>query len=80
MVLNKVRSLLAAQLGIDENKITEKTRLSDHLQADSLDMIEFSLTLESEFGLLIEDAALRRFSSVGDIADYLEQRMRRDRF
>jgi acyl carrier protein len=72
MVLEKVKSLLAEQLDIDEDTLTEDTDIVEDLGADSLDVVELMTTLEQEFDLLISDDNLTELHTVGDIVKYIE--------
>ncbi|HHU05856.1 MAG TPA: acyl carrier protein [Clostridiales bacterium] len=72
MVFEKVRAILAEQLDIDEEKITEDTDIVEDLGADSLDVVELMMTLEQEFDLLITDEKVSEFRTVGDVVDYIE--------
>ena len=47
----KVRNIVAEQLNVDAETITMKTRF-DELNADSLDVVEVIMTLESELSLI----------------------------
>ena len=55
MVLDKINSILSSQFGIDEDQITENTDVVNDLGADSLDVVEMMMSVEDEFGLMIED-------------------------
>jgi len=72
MVFEKVRAILAEQLDIDEEKITEDTDIVGELGADSLDVVELMMSLEQEFDLLITDEKISEFRTVGDVAGYIE--------
>ena len=54
MVFEKIRSLLAEQLGFDEELITEATSFED-LGADSLDLVELMMSLEEEFSISADE-------------------------
>ena len=46
MVIDKVKELVAEQLGISKDKITENSNIIEDLGADSLDVIEMLMTIE----------------------------------
>lgn len=71
-MFEKVRKLIALQLKIPEDKITMESRIKDDLGADSVDILQLLMTLEDEHGIEIPDEKLVRFSTVGDIVEYLE--------
>ncbi len=74
MVINKVKKILAAQLDIDVNKITESTDIAEDLGADSLDVVELMMSIEEEFGIEISDEEARNFKTVGDVVSYIESK------
>jgi len=75
MVFEKVRAILAEQLDIDEDRITEDTDIIEDLGADSLDVVELMMTLEQEFDLMISDEKVSEFRTVGDVVDYIESQI-----
>ena len=65
-MFEKVRTLIAEQLTISEDKITPETRIVEDLGADSLDMVEMLMTLEEEFGVTISDEKANELKTIGD--------------
>jgi acyl carrier protein len=74
MVNEKVRKIFSAQRRVNEDKITESTRITEDFGADPLDMIELIMAVEAEFSLEIPDNAVRRFKTVGDVIKYIQGR------
>ncbi len=74
MTLDKVKKLIASQLGIAEDKITEDSRLIEDLGADSLDTVEMLMTLEDEFGIAIPDDEAMKLSTVKSIVDLIDSK------
>ena len=72
MILEKVKQIIAGKMSISEDEITVDTKLKDDLQADSLDMVELVMAAEDEFGVEIEEDAVREFVTVGDVVKYIE--------
>lgn len=72
MVLDKIKSILSSQFGIDEDQITENTDVVNDLGADSLDVVEMMMSVEDEFGLMIEDEEIAEMKTVGDVVNYIE--------
>lgn len=70
--VDKVRELLAAQLDIDEDKITANTNIAEDLDADSLDIIELMMSVEEEFGVVIEEDEIAQFKTIADVARYID--------
>jgi len=72
MVIEKLCSLLAEQLGISINEITPDTNIVEDLGADSLDVVELITALEDEFNLIITDERIRELYTVREVADFIE--------
>ena len=73
MVFEKVRDIIANQLGIDPEKIQPETKLVDDLKTDSLDIVELIMDLEQEFDVEIPDGDLPNVKTIGDIVAFLEK-------
>ena len=75
MILEKLRSLIADQLGVDSSNITMDTNFEEDLGVDSLDIVELSMALEEgvDIGEMSEED-LATIKTVGDLADYLESK------
>ena len=73
MLFEKVRDIIVDTINCGEEQITENASLKDDLGMDSLDAMELSMALEEEFGLTIEQEALKDFVTVKDVVDYLEK-------
>jgi len=72
-VFEKVKTMIAEQLDLEEGKITRETTFED-IDADSLDVVELVMALEEEFDLDIADEEVENIKKVGDIVDYIEER------
>ncbi|NLT16870.1 MAG: acyl carrier protein [Clostridiales bacterium] len=72
MEFERIRRLVAAQLNVDEESITMETDLIKDLKADSLDIVELIMDVESEFGIEISDEDLPGVNTVGEIVQYLK--------
>ncbi len=73
MHFEKVRGIIAEQLGLDESTITMESNLLDDLKADSLDMMELVMSLEDEYNLSVPDDVLLSIRTVRDIVEYLDK-------
>ncbi|PAT01188.1 acyl carrier protein [Candidatus Izimaplasma bacterium ZiA1] len=72
MVFEKVKELIAVELGIEEETVTLESDLSDDLGADSLDAIELIMAIEEEFEVEISDSEAQKIKRVNDIVSFLE--------
>lgn len=74
-VSNKVKKIIAEQLGVKEEDVKgEATFLSD-LGGDSLDVVEMIMALEEEFNTEISDDEAERIQSVQEAIDYIVARL-----
>ena len=71
-MLERVKKIIAAQLGADESVITPETDIEEDLGADSLDAVELIVAFEEEFGISVPDDDILAIRTVGDILEYLE--------
>ncbi len=71
-MFEKVRDILSEQLEIDPEKITMETNIMEDLGADSLDVVELIMALESEFGIMINDETAATLVTVSEIVKFLE--------
>ncbi len=72
-MFEKVQAIIAKELGIDKNKITMESKLTEDLGADSLDAVELIMALEDEFGIELDDEAAQKIKQVSDIVAFLEK-------
>jgi acyl carrier protein len=72
-LFQKVRSIIAQQLGADESEITEDSHFIEDLGADSLDTVELVMALEEEFGIEISDEDAEKIQTVGDVIKYIKE-------
>lgn len=70
---DKIRSIIASKLGLDESEITPDKNLSNDLGADSLDVVELSMDLEREFNLKFEDSDTEKIQTVADLYKLIEE-------
>jgi len=60
---------------LDAKVISEKTSFQEDLNADSIDITDFIMELESEFDVEIPDEDLEKIRTVGDASDYIQKRL-----
>ncbi len=71
----KLRKIIAEQLGVEEGSVNETSHFQDDLNADPLSMADLVVTIEDQFNVKIPQEELRRFATVGDIANFLTDNM-----
>ncbi|MGI8982854.1 MAG: acyl carrier protein [Pirellulaceae bacterium] len=69
----RMKRIIAEQLGIDPDKITEETSFVNDLGADSLDTVELVMELEEEFDIDIPDDAAEKLQTIGDVIRFILQ-------
>ncbi len=74
-VFEKVKSLIAEKLEIDESKITIDASFRKDLGADSLDTYELVYAIEEELGISIPDEKANEFEKVKDAVDFLATKL-----
>ena len=76
MISEKLRSLIADQLGVDSSNITMDTNFEEDLGVDSLDIVELSMALEEEFDIgEMSEEDLATIKTVGDLVHYLQGKL-----
>ena len=72
MIFNKLKALIAEQLGVDAETITLEAAFVEDLGVDSLDLVERSMALEDEFGIEeMSEEDMANIKTVGDLVEYL---------
>ena len=72
-VYERVRSIVAERLGVDEDKVTMEAEFIGDLNADSLDLVEVIMAMEQEFDLEIKDEEAENLRTVSDAVTYIEE-------
>ena len=72
-IFEKVKTVIVEQLGIDKSSVRMESSFLDDLGADSLDIVEFIMALEEEFGLEIPDEDVEKIVTVKDVVEYISE-------
>lgn len=75
MVFDKVKEIIVDQLDVEESAITPDTSLTKDLEADSLDAVEIIMAIEDEYDIEIPDEDAEKFSNIGDIVAFIEEKV-----
>ena len=67
----RVKGIVAEQLGIGIDEINNESSFIDDLGADSLDTVELVMALEEEFDVEISDEQAENISTVQSAIDYI---------
>ncbi|HHU86961.1 MAG: acyl carrier protein [Pelotomaculaceae bacterium] len=72
-IIDKVKSIIIEQLGVEEEDIKMEASFVDDLGADSLDIVELVMALEEEFDLEIPDEDAEKIRTVGEAVKYIQE-------
>ncbi|HNP85983.1 MAG: acyl carrier protein [Chloroflexi bacterium SZAS-1] len=71
-MVDRLKQIVAEQLGVEQVAIVPGARFSEDLKADSLDLVEMIMSLEEEFGVEIPDEDAEKILTVQDAIDYID--------
>jgi acyl carrier protein len=74
-IAEQVKSIVAEQLGVKEEEVTNDASFVEDLGADSLDTVELVMALEEEFETEIPDEEAEKITTVQEAIDYITARM-----
>jgi acyl carrier protein len=69
----RLRKIIADQLGVDEDKVTADAHFIEDLNADSLDLVELIMAIEEEFGIEISDEDANQLTTVGAAQEFVQE-------
>ena len=72
----RVRKIIAEQLGVNEAEITNESSFVDDLGADSLDTVELVMALEEEFETEIPDEEAEKITTVQEAINFVQSRQK----
>ncbi|MEN9705866.1 MAG: hypothetical protein RLZZ393_1745 [Pseudomonadota bacterium] len=73
-VEQQVKAIVAEQLGVKAEQVTNDASFVDDLGADSLDTVELVMALEEEFETEIPDEDAEKITTVQQAIDYINER------
>ncbi len=76
-IYERVKSIVADKLGVDEADVTEESAFVENLNADSLDLVELIMAFEEEFStgdtqLEISDEDAGNIGTISEVVTYLK--------
>ena len=66
----KVKKIIAEQLGVEEDEVVPEASFIEDLGADSLDTVELIMAFEEEFGIEIPEEDAEKIATVQNAIDY----------
>jgi acyl carrier protein len=73
-IAQRVREIVAEDLGVSVDRCADEARFDEDLNADSLDKVEMAMTIEDAFGMQINDEQLEPVKTVGQLVKFVEER------
>ncbi len=73
-IATRVKEIIAQELGVEGEKVTDDANFVEDLGADSLDTVELVMAFEEEFGIEIPDEDAEQMATVGQAISYLEEK------
>lgn len=73
-MFEKIQSLIAEQLYLDKEQITEESKFVDDLGADSLDIVQMLISMEKEFEVSFDDDEITGIKTVKDAIALIEKK------
>ncbi|MDD2743870.1 MAG: acyl carrier protein [Rhodocyclaceae bacterium] len=70
-IVERVKKIVAEQLGVNEADIKNESSFVDDLGADSLDTVELVMALEEEFECEIPDEQAEKITTVQQAVDFV---------
>lgn len=71
-MFEEIKTIVAENLGVEEDSITMESSFKDDLKADSLDLFEMVMALEENYGIEIPTDDLDQLETVADVIDYIQ--------
>ena len=71
-MFEEIKTIVAENLGVEEDSITMESSFKDDLKADSLDLFEMVMALEENYWIEIPTDDLGQLETVADVIDYIQ--------
>ncbi len=74
-IAEQVRQIIAEQLMVELDEVTDDASFIEDLGADSLDTVEMIMEIEDEFGIEIPDEDAEKLQTVGQAIEYVKKKV-----
>jgi len=74
-LFTKVKDIVVETLNVDEADVTLDASFIDDLDADSLELVDLTMAIESELGITIEDEELEGIKTVEDVVQAIAEKL-----
>nr|YP_009393125.1 acyl carrier protein [Bostrychia moritziana]ARW61687.1 acyl carrier protein [Bostrychia moritziana] len=72
-IFEKVRNIVAQQLGVDKQQVTLEANFAQDLGADSLDTVELVMAIEEEFNITIPDEDAEKIATLNEAVQFIQR-------
>ena len=76
---DKIKEIIAEQLGVKKEEVTDNAKFINDLGADSLDTVELVMAFEEAFGIEIPDYEVEKLITVGSVLKYIEEKFGKEK-
>ena len=73
-MFEQLKNLVVEELGVSEADVVETASFKEDLGADSLDLFELAMSLETAFDIEIPTEELEKIVTVGDALRYIQSK------
>ena len=73
-VEERIKKIIAEQLGVEEDDVVSEAKFVEDLGADSLDTVELVMALEEEFEIEIPDEDAEKILTVAAAVDFIKEK------
>lgn len=74
-MFEEIKEIISKQLKISPDELTRETNLRADCGVNSIELAELVLEIEDKYDIEIDDKAIAKKTTLGDIADYLEKEL-----
>ncbi|MEF3280219.1 MAG: acyl carrier protein [Elusimicrobiota bacterium] len=74
-IAEEIKKLISESISTDINEIKEDSKFVDDLGADSLDIVELVMAMETKFDIEIPDEDAQKIKTVGEAIDYISKKL-----
>jgi acyl carrier protein len=74
-ILKELRSVFAAEFGLEESALQPGTRVVEDLDLDSIDFVDMAVALEVRLGQKLKEDDLRNIRTLQDIVDVIDEKL-----
>lgn len=71
---DKIRKIIADQLGVKREEVSDNIEFTNDLGADSLGAVELVVSLEQAFSVEIANEDIEKLKTVGDMLKYIQEK------